>query len=124
MTTMLVQVSQSAQFSLDIVKEYGRSYDMYFAGIFELGVWTCETKDFPPFAGSHSLAEQCGLSSALRVSLIFQFVLTASLLVVIWWDKREHRKLFAERRYIYDEDGDVELDCSEDQKAGKKKQYR
>lgn len=99
MITMIIQLFQSMHFSLRTVKDHITD-DIFDDGVFDLGTWACETKDLPSFASFYSLAQQCGLSSALRVSTVFQFLLTSSLLTIVWWDKRVDRQLFVERRYI------------------------
>lgn len=110
MITMIVKAAQSARFSRRTLKEDLETSDKYESQIFELGTWACETEDLPSFVGSYSLAAQCGLSTTLRVSIVLQLILISLSFAIVWWDKSGNRNLFAEPRYMPDEDGDSDVE--------------
>jgi hypothetical protein len=84
---MIVQLVQSAHFSLLTLKsQLGDGYILQDR-VYELGVWACETKDLSSFGGWNHV-HQCGLFTALRVSACFQFLIAALLSTLIWRDIR------------------------------------
>jgi hypothetical protein len=106
---MIIQLVQSTHFSLLTLKfQLGDGYTLE-DGVYELGIWACETKNLSAFT-SWGEVDQCRLYTALRVSMVSQFLLALSVSVSIWWDmKAGRRRFFIQRRLVFDEDGDCEL---------------
>ncbi|KAF2667423.1 hypothetical protein BT63DRAFT_426302 [Microthyrium microscopicum] len=98
--TTIVQLFQTSHFPLPAILNGTISDSQFDNLVFELGTWSCETKDLPSFAG-YGLAQQCAILSILHFSMMFQFLLAAMLLIIIWWDKRGGQQFFRERRYIF-----------------------